>query len=107
MSIAFALFTSVFALDVFTTSAPLSTILIDLCMHLIPTFLVTLILIIAWHRELMGGIIYCLLGIFYVLISIKTHFNLSACVIIAGPLLLNGGLYILISARKRRHAKNH
>lgn len=107
LSIAFAFFTSIFALDVFATTAPLSAILIDLCMHLIPTFLVALILIIAWHRALIGGMIYCLLGIFYVLISIKTHFNLSACLIIAGPLLLNGMLYIFISARKKKHAKNH
>lgn len=107
LSISFALFTSIFALDVFTTSASWNTIIIDLCMHLIPTFLVLCLLFIAWHWEFIGGILYCLMGIFYILISIKTHFNLSACMIIAGPLLLNGGLYIFISSRKKMHTKKH
>lgn len=103
LSIAFALFTSMFALDVITTSASWGTIIIDLCMHLIPTFLVVFLFFIAWHWERIGGILYCLLGIFYIFISIQSQLPWTAWLIIAIPLLLNGILYMFLSFQKKKN----
>lgn len=101
LSIAFALFTSMFALDVFTKSTSWGTIIIDLCMHLTPTLLVVFLFFIAWHWERIGGILYCLLGILYIFISIQSQLPWMSWLIIAIPLLLNGTLYIFISFRKQ------
>jgi hypothetical protein len=102
LSIAIALFTSIFALDVFTTSASWDTVIIDLCMHLIPTILVVFLLLIAWHWEKLGGLLYCLLGIFYIFISIKANLHWTARLIIALPLLINGMLYLFVGFRKQK-----
>jgi len=56
-------FVSIFSLDAFDHGTA-SEQLFDFMMHLIPTFVLIIILAIAWKWELIGGIIYVLLGIF-------------------------------------------
>jgi len=57
------LFVSMFALDSFAPDLTIWQQLGAFFMHLIPTFVLLAILIIAWKWELIGGIIFMLIGI--------------------------------------------
>lgn len=57
------LFISVFALDAFNPEKTFWNQIGDFIMHLIPSLILTLILIIAWRREFIGGILFTLIGI--------------------------------------------
>lgn len=57
------LFISVFALDAFQPELTVWQQIQAFAMHLIPSFVLLLILIIAWKWELAGGIIFLLIGI--------------------------------------------
>lgn len=101
-SIAFALFISLFAMDVFSEIAGLWQTMSALLVHLVPTLIVVLILIISWRNEIIGGILYTTLGIVYVVFS-WGKFDWTAYALIAGPLFLLGILYY-ISWRQNRQA---
>jgi hypothetical protein len=94
LAILFALFISVFALDVFGESLGFWGTAAALFIHLIPTFLVILVLAFAWRRELIGAAVYIFLGILYVVIAWgRVHW--SAYLAISGPLFLLGLLFLL------------
>lgn len=57
------LFVSMFALDAFQPDLSIWEQIAAFFMHLIPSFILTAILIIAWKWELIGGIIFILIGI--------------------------------------------
>lgn len=103
LSIAFAAFISIFAMDVFSENyGPLKT-MIDLFMHLIPSFLVILILIFSWQREWIGGVVYTVLGIFYIIYTLG-KFEWSAYALISGPLFILGILFFISwCQRKKQH----
>lgn len=65
LGILFVFFISLFAFDVFETGAGFWKTLLALLGHLIPTFLLILILIVSWKRPWIGGISFLLLGIGY------------------------------------------
>ena len=66
MCIVFTLFMSVFALDVFGEGQGFWQTLVALTMHLIPTFLLLVVLWVSWRREWIGGLLFALMGAFYV-----------------------------------------
>lgn len=94
--IAFVIFISIFALDVFTDSKSLETLLQGLLMHLIPSFILLTMLVVAWRYERFGGFIYVLafLVIFSLIIVRKP---LVTDLIIYGPLLIIGSLFLIDS----------
>ncbi|MBT8327059.1 MAG: hypothetical protein KJP21_05005, partial [Bacteroidia bacterium] len=57
------LFVSMFALDAFGHGKTIWQQLGDFLIHLIPSFALTILLIVAWKRELIGGILFTLIGI--------------------------------------------
>ena len=89
LSIAFALFITVFALDVFGEGYSFWETLLALFMHLIPTFLVLFVLIIAWRWERVGASLFLVLALIYLGMSGGEAW------IIAGPLLLLAALFLL------------
>ena len=94
LSILFAVFISLFALDVFGEGYPFWEAILALVMHLIPTYIVIIATLIAWKREIIGGIMFITLGLFYLFMTMgKVHF--SAHLFIAAPLILIGGMFIL------------
>ena len=107
LSILFILFISMFALDVFDgTQFPL--VLLALFMHLIPSFVLIAILVVAWKWEWVGGIAFILAGLLYiwsVVMKIITNgfelYYLSWILTIAGPAFLTGALWFL-SWRKKK-----
>jgi hypothetical protein len=57
------LFLSLFALDAFESSLTIWQQLGAFLIHLIPSFILTALLIVAWNYELIGGSIFVLIGI--------------------------------------------
>lgn len=98
----FAAFISLFALDVFHEHHGIWNTALALAMHLIPTALLLILLALAWRWEWVGSIAFPALGVFY-LVRFWGRFHWSAYVLIAGPLMLIGTLFLLNWTR-RRHA---
>jgi hypothetical protein len=81
LSIAFILFISLFALDVFGEGFSF----IALIMNLIPTFVAVILTVIAWKKEFLGGILWLILGIFFLIMS-------PLALVIYVPTIIIGGL---------------
>jgi hypothetical protein len=94
LCIAFALFLSLFALDVFEEGLGLWKTILALVIHLIPTWLVLGVLALSWRWPWGGGILYAALGVFY-MVSNWGRFHWSAFALIAGPLFLIAALFLL------------
>jgi hypothetical protein len=92
--IVFTIFTSLFALDVFEESKGIWETISALLMHLIPTFILIAILIVTWRREWIGGILFIMLGILYI-VMYWGKFPLMTYSIITGPLVIIGILFLL------------
>jgi hypothetical protein len=96
LCIVFALFISLFALDVFNEGRGFWDTLLALLMHLIPTFLILIVLAISWRREWIAGILFPLLGVLYVVWAWNRPFAVWATLLLmAGPLVLTGALFML------------
>jgi uncharacterized membrane protein HdeD (DUF308 family) len=96
LCIVFALFISMFALDVFGEGRGFWQTLLALTMHLIPTFLLLLILWVSWRREWIGGMLFPLLGVLYIVSAWNKPFgNWSVFLLIAGPPVVTGALFLL------------
>lgn len=63
--ILFTAFISLFALDVFAEGYTFWETLVALFMHLIPTFLLIIALVVAWRWERVGGLLFIGLGILF------------------------------------------
>jgi hypothetical protein len=94
LSIVFIFFTCIFALDVFGESRGFVETILALLMHLIPQFLMIGVLILSWRREWIGGVVFILLAILYI-VGMWGKFPLMTYVIISGPLALTGILFLL------------
>ena len=94
LTILFALFLSVFALDVFTETKGLFQILAALVMHLTPTLIVIVLLVLAWRWEFVGVVAFAALAIVYIVVM-WGRFPLSTYVVISGPMLLISVLFFL------------
>ncbi len=67
-----------------------------LLMHLIPTFVLLAVLVISWRREWIAGIFFPLVGVVYVVWAWNAPFaRLSTFLIMAGPLVFTGALFLL------------
>jgi len=93
-TVLFALFISLFALDVFAEGAGFWKTTLALLIHLIPTFIIIAILVLSWKREWIGGILFIALGIVYVVFT-WGRFPWSTYLAIAGPLVLTGVLFLI------------
>lgn len=94
LCIVFLVLTSLFALDVFEESKSIGEIILNLLMHLIPTFILIVILVITWKREWIGGILFIAFGFLYI-INMWGKFPLATYIVIAGPLFIIGILFLL------------
>ncbi|NOZ60984.1 MAG: hypothetical protein GXO74_04840 [Calditrichaeota bacterium] len=94
LTILFALFISIFAVDVFREYANFWKALGTFLIHLIPTFLVIIALIIAWKREWIGTVIFFGLSIWYMYMAYG-KFPLVTYVIICGPMILIAALFLV------------
>jgi hypothetical protein len=94
LGIFFAVFISIFAFDVFDEGYGLQETIGALLIHLIPTAVIVAILVLSWRREWIGGIVFIAFGALYLVMS-RGRFTWSARVMIAGPLVLLGILFLI------------
>ena len=66
LGIAFAVFISLFALDVFGEGYGFPDVVVAFLIHLVPTYLVLIALAIAWRWEWVGAAVLWALGAFYI-----------------------------------------
>jgi len=93
LAILIIIFFSIFSLDVFGEyKFPL--VLGALFMHLIPSFLLIISLMIAWKKEKIGGIIFIILSIITIFFF-NTYQHLISLLIITLPILITGILFLL------------
>ena len=104
LCIAFAMFISIFALDVFAEGLPFWRTVLALAMHLIPTFLLIALLALAWKWEWIGAVGFAVLAVLYVVMS-WGRFPISVYFVIAGPAFLLAVLFLVNwMLRKELHA---
>jgi hypothetical protein len=105
LTIVFILFLGLFALDAFEGDQSLIKKLGGFIIHLIPNFVMILILILAWKHEWVGTIAFTLVGIAYI-VMFWGRFPAVTYLTIAGPLFLIGILFWLSwLERKKTKAK--
>lgn len=106
LSIIFIVFLALMSLDVFTEGASFWQILGGLLMHNIPVFILLAVLIISWKYEIVGGIVFILAGILYILTVARNADNLGMALAwstqIAGTAFVIGGFFIANWIKKRK-----
>jgi hypothetical protein len=103
-------FISLFAADSFGPGRTIWQQLGAFFMHLIPSFVLLAILLIAWKRELIGGILLTAVSIglspfIYMLNFKRTHsigMSLVSVLIVTVPFLLAGILFLIGYYRKKK-----
>lgn len=94
LAISFALLISLIALDVFSMGLSPGDALLALLIHLIPTLIILLVLLVAWRWEGIGGLLFIVLGFAYVGATWSVD-RIWVYALISGPLLLIGLLFVL------------
>jgi hypothetical protein len=94
-------FLSLFALDVFG-EYPFPEVLVALFMHLVPSFIVVVALLISWKKRAIGGWIFLCLGLVSVLFF-RTYRDFIVFLLISTPMFIIGLLLLIknkhVSAR--------
>lgn len=94
LCIAFALFLSLFATDVFVPGRSIFDAIIAFLMHLIPVYIILAVLAVSWKFEWIGAAFYSGLGLFYI-IWVWGKFPFVTYLGISGPLFLIGILFLI------------
>jgi len=94
LCILFAIFLSLFALDVFNEGYGFGETILALLIHLVPVYIVVIVLAIAWRWEWIGAILFIALALVYLVMSWE-RVHWSAYWGISGPLVLLGVLFML------------
>jgi len=94
LGILFALFISMFALDVFGEGYGFPEVIVAFVMHMVPTALVVVALALAWRWEWIGTALFAGLGIFYQ-VMMRRDLDLIVVLLIPGPLFLLALLFWL------------
>lgn len=107
------LFISLFALDAFAPGLTIWQQIGDFLIHLIPSFILLILLIIAWKWELIGGIIFTVIGLGLSPIVFIHNYNMNHSVwmslgiisTITIPFAVVGILFIIDHYRKRKRGQ--
>ena len=100
---------SVFALDAFNPELTLWNQIIGFIRHLIPSFILILLLVLAWKKELIGGIVFTIIGlglsplifIHNFRMNYSVWISLGIITIITIPFTIVGILFIISHYRKK------
>ena len=93
LGILFIVFLSLFALDVWSMDAPFWAKLGGFLMHLIPSFVLVIVLAISWKRPIIGGIIFLIIALLFT-ISFHTYTHFPTFLTISGIPFVIGLLFV-------------
>jgi hypothetical protein len=104
------LFISMFALDAFDPRLTIWHQISGFLIHLLPSFTLVLFLLIAWKWELIGGMIFILVGLGFAPVIFNINYHrlhsvgavLGILLMLNGPFVLVGCLFILNHILKRK-----
>lgn len=109
LSIAFILFISIFALDVFSENLGFWPTVRELAVHLIPSFVLFVVLVLAWRWEWIGATAFAAAGLLYIAwlvrrssVSVATRLEWAA--FIAVPAFVLAALFLV---DWRKHSELH
>ncbi|NCN98564.1 hypothetical protein COU62_03210 [Candidatus Pacearchaeota archaeon CG10_big_fil_rev_8_21_14_0_10_35_219] len=102
LTIVLIIFISIFALDVFSDFTGVE-LLVALFMHLIPSLILIVVLVVAWKWEKIGGILFIITAI-VTTIFFKTYQDIIVFLLISLPPLAIGILF-LINSKNRKKTK--
>lgn len=105
------LFLSIFALDSFSPDLTLSQQLTGFIIHLIPSFVLLVFLIIAWKRELTGGLLFAILSLGFTPEIFLHNFRMNHSVpmsigivmMLNFPFFVTGVLFVLSHFLKKKN----
>ena len=105
------LFVSMFALDAFAPELTIWQQLADFFIHLIPSFVLIALLILAWKWELIGGLVFTVIGLVlspyvFMMNMSRGHFSvllgLGIVMMITFPFVVAGILFIVSYFKRKR-----
>lgn len=107
------LFVSMFALDAFSPELTIWQQIGAFLMHLIPSFVLAILLFLAWKWEFIGGIIFTLIGIGFSPIIYLHNYSMNHSVwmsigiilMITFPFFVVGVLFIASHLAKRKQSR--
>ena len=108
LCILFLLFLAIFSLDVFDENLGFWGTVLGLFMHNIPVFVLAIVLWISWKYEIVGGIVFILAGILFMISSVARqapdpwYIALAVSLIIAVPAFMIGILFLMGWFKKRK-----
>ncbi len=106
ISIMFILFLMLFSLDMFELNLGFWGTVLGLLIHNIPALILAVVLLISWKREWIGGVVFTLAGVLYMILTIRSEIEwyiaLSWSLIIAGPAFVIAGMFFANWFLKRR-----
>ncbi len=92
---AFAVFISLFALDVFGEGYGFWQTALALAMHLIPTAVIVVVLVLAWRWEWIGAVLFAVFAALYFFLMALPRHHPEWALFISGPLLLVALLFLV------------
>jgi uncharacterized membrane protein YjdF len=95
----FAFFLLLSAFEGATAGEGSTVYLLSLLLHLVPVIFVVAVLLLSWKHERMGGLLFILLSVFFLVIS---RLESELLLMMPGPLLLIGVLFILDSYLEKK-----
>jgi len=104
------LFISMFSIDALNSELTIWQQILSLSMHLIPSFVLILLLLLSWKRELIGGIIFMIIGLGFSPIIFIYNFKMNQSIwmslgvisVITIPFAIVGVLFIVSHYRKKK-----
>ena len=105
------LFVSIFAADAFAPGLSLMRQLMDFFIHLIPSFILLGVLIVAWKWEWVGGILFLVIGVglspfIFMLNYHRNHsvwLSLFIILLITFPFMVAGILFMISHSAKKKN----
>jgi len=108
------IFISMFAADAFESGHTIWQQLTSFTLHLIPSFVLTTLLFIAWKWEYLGGLLFMLVGIasspfIFMLNHNRNHFSIGQCIGIIAminlPFVIVGILFLISHYMKKKETE--
>lgn len=95
LGVVFAALVGLFALDVFSEPSTVGQTLVAFVVHLLPSAIVLIMVLIAWRWQTAGGLLFLAAGAGYAVTVVAGQHPLSWIAAISGPLVLIGVLFLL------------